>query len=173
MGDMVMSLLVQGAVALWKVLGDQIVALIVAAAAYAIGKLKKRIDLAALDASVEQEAKSQAAQARGEIKTPGSRKLSEAERAVIERLGSALLAHVVQRTGLAKVSIESVKPLADKITETVKRHSVLPLGPGDSGEHLIVIPRNDPPPIPRPSGEHESFGRIKIADVRGERDDDA
>jgi len=63
-------------------------------------------------------------------------------------------------------AIHDVLPLAREQAKQVIARSVLPLGPGASGEHVIIIPPHDPPPLQRPSGDHPTFGRVGITEPK-------
>lgn len=139
------------------VLVPALVGVIVSALAW----LKRKLDTAVLPLIVDTEARSLAAVARGETKTPGSLKFADVAASAKSELGKTWAGKAALAMGV-KHSIETLKPVTDALAAVVVKNSVQPLGPGASGEHVITIPRNDPPPIPRPSGEIESWGEIDL-----------
>lgn len=67
-------------------------------------------------------------------------------------------------SAVIKARVEDVVQSA-KAMERAKSDPRAALKPGESGEHLVTIPRNDPPDLPRPSGE---FSGIDFSAVDGE-----
>ena len=57
--------------------------------------------------------------------------------------------------------IKETVPESKEIVRVVAESSK-PSGPGDSGEHVVIIPDNPPPMLDRPSGEPLDTNAIEI-----------
>jgi len=141
----------------------------------AVDLRQKQLELEALKITTQIEIVSQQRKRMTGTATPTSTKLAIAR----DHLGKTLPS---LRAADAEKIVESVLPHTREIVRDVNsKVSQIPTTHGSSGEHVIVIPRNDPPDLPRPSGEHSAFGEIElpkqsptldVSAIRDHREDD-
>lgn len=118
----------------------------------------KRLELEALKVTTQIELVSQQRKLATGTATPTSTKLA------IAKDHLARTSPNLRAVDAAKL-VESVLPHTREIVrEVIAKVSQIPTGPGASGEHVVVIPRDEPPAIPRPSGEFRGIDFSAIDD---------
>jgi len=126
----------------------------------AVDLRQKQLELEALKITTQIEIVSQQRKRMTGNATPTSTKLAIAK----DHLAKT---HPTLRAIDAAKVVETVLPHTREVVREVNaKVSQIPHGPGSSGEHVIIIPPHDPPPLQRPSGEHPTFGRVGIAEPK-------
>ncbi len=124
----------------------------------------KRLELEALKVTTQIEIVSEQRKRMTGTATPTSTKLAIAKDHLARTSPS------LRAIDAAKI-VEAMLPHTREIVREVSaKVSQIPTGPGASGEHVVVIPRDEPPAIPRPSGDFQGidFSAIEDSDDGGE-----
>lgn len=109
----------------------------------------KHLELEALKVTTQIEIVSQQRKRLTGTATPTSTKLIHAVEG-LQRTRPTL------STQAARQLVEGVLPHTREVVKAVDaKVSQIPRRPGSSGEHVILIPENPMPDLPRPSGEHD------------------
>ena len=115
---------------------------------------QKQLELEALKITTQIEIVSEQRKRMTGTATPTSTKLAIAK----DHLAKT---HPTLRAIDAAHIVETMLPHTREVVREVKaKVSQIPTGPGASGEHVILIPPHDPPPLQRPSGQHPTFGQL-------------
>lgn len=153
--------------AFWAALAQQapvIVGALIALVIAGLAALKRKLDMTAIGVGSDREVEDKASVARGNVKTPGSIKLADVRAGVKAQLSATLTGKAAMLLGVDH-SIETTLPIIDKIAKQAHERSLLPKGPGDSGEHVITIPDNPLPDLPRPSGDYDMIDDALRAEI--------